>query len=111
MSNNAIDEPCEGFLCSPKGTCNHHSVNVSEIEGRGHEDIIEPPVGSVVLVEGVALQRGLIPNDDEGGWTYFYDLQPQYAQWKHIATRSVLISEADENWREGSVWLPGMPSS
>ena len=108
MSNDTINEPCEGFLCSPKGTCNHHNVNVSEIEGRGYQDIIEPPVGSVVLVEGVALQRGLIPNDDEGGWTYFYDLQPQYAEWKDIAKRTVLIYKADKNWKEGSVWQEGM---
>jgi len=82
---------------------------VSKIEGRGHEDIIEPPVGSVVLVEGVALQ--FTPYDPEGFWSYIYDLQVQGAGWKDIATRAVLIYKADKNWKEGSVWRMGMPSN
>lgn len=109
MTTNTINQPCEGFLCNPQQTCHHHSVNVSLIEDRTHEDILQPNWGSVVLVEGVALQRGLIPNDDEGGWTYFDDNQVGYAEWKDIATRAVLIYEADDDWTQGYVWREGMP--
>ena len=111
MTNNTINEPCQGSLCSPQGKCNIHLVNVSEIEGRTHKDIVEPPNGSVVLVEGVALQRGLFPTDQvEGIWSYYYDLHENYADWENIATRAILIYRADENWVEGSVWHYGMPS-
>lgn len=109
-SNYGINEPCEGRLCGSAGICDLHVVNVSLIEGRTAKDIREPAIGSIVLVEGVAIQSGLLP-EEENVWAYVHDLQVEYASWEDIAMRAVLIYKADATWTEGFVWQEGMPCS
>lgn len=114
--NEAINsrELCTGRLCGASGVCDYHMVNVSLIEDRTVEDVRVPFYGSVVLVDGYAMQSGCdLDGMNEEGFAYHYDLQLYFAEWKDIALRGVLIFEpkSEDSHRFGSPWRPGMPSS
>jgi hypothetical protein len=105
-------ELCHGRLCDANGVCDYHLVNISSIEDRTIDDVRLPRYGSVVLVDGYAMQSGCdLDGLTETGFAYHYDLQLYFAGWESIALRSALIYEPKDNESHifGSPWRPGMP--